>query len=92
MARDHARLTPDVDTPISYYIIARRVTAHAKAPSMRHPVLHRPQKKSNFAVFLHNSTTGSTATCVFLLRDIPSLCHNFSYTFDPKMHHPAMDS
>ena len=24
MARDHARLTPDVDTPILYYIIARR--------------------------------------------------------------------
>ena len=22
----------------------------------------------------------------------PSLCHNFSYTSDPKMHHPAMDS
>ena len=24
--------------------------------------------------------------------DILSLDHNFSHTFDPKMHHPAMDS
>ena len=56
------------------------------------PVLHRPQKKCHFADFLHKSTTGSTSTCVFFLYDIPSLCHNFSYTFDPKMHHPAMDS
>ena len=30
--------------------------------------------------------------CIFLLYDIPSLCHNFSYAFDPKMHHAAMDS
>ena len=28
--------------------------------------------------------------CIFLY-DIPSLCHNFSYTFDPKMHLPAMN-
>ena len=28
----------------------------------------------------------------FLLYDIPSLCHNFSHTVDPKMHHPVMDS
>ena len=27
-----------------------------------------------------------------LVRHIPSLCHNLSYTFDPKMHNPAMDS
>ena len=56
------------------------------------PVLHRPQKKCHFADFLHKSTTGSTSTCVFFLYDNPSLCHYFSYTFDPKMHHPAMDS
>ena len=49
-------------------------------------------KKCHFADFLHKSTTGSTCTCAFFLYDIPSLCHNFSHTFDPKMHHPAMDS
>ena len=48
-----------------------------------------PTKKSHFADFLHKSTTGSTSTCVFFLYDIASLCHNLSYTFDPKMHHPA---
>ena len=42
--------------------------------------------------FLHKYTTGSTSTCVFVSYDIPSLCHNFSYTFDPKIHHQAMDS
>ena len=56
------------------------------------PVLHRPQKKCHFADFLHKSTTGSTSTCGFFLYDNPSLCHYFSYTFDPKMHHQAMDS
>ena len=56
------------------------------------PVLHHPQKKSHFAEILHKSTIGSTSTCLFFLYDIPSLCHNLSYTFDPKIHHPAMDS
>ena len=36
MTRYHARLTPDVDTPIFYSIVARHVTASAKVPSMRH--------------------------------------------------------
>ena len=57
--------------------VAADVDAHS-------PLLHRPQKKCHFAVFLHKSTTGSTSTCVFFLYDIPSLCRNFSYTFDPK--------
>ena len=56
--------------------------------------------------FLHTSTSGSTSTCLFFLYNISPLYHNFSYTFDPKMHHyhnfsytfdpkmhhPAMDS
>ena len=51
-----------------------------------------PIKKCHVADFLHKSTTGSISTCVFFLYDLPSLCHNVSYTFDPKMHHLAMDS
>ena len=51
-----------------------------------------PTKKMSFRhFFLHKSMTGSTSTCLFFFCDIPSLCH-FSYTFDAKMHHPAMDS
>ena len=41
-------------------------------------------KKSHFADFFHKSTTGSTSTYIFFLCDIPLLCHNSSYTFDPK--------
>ena len=29
---------------------------------------------------------------IFSCTDIPSFCHNSSYTSDPKMHHSAMDS
>ena len=50
------------------------------------------EKNCHFTDFLHKSTTGSTSTCVFFLSDIPSLRNNFSYTPDPKIHHPAMDS
>ena len=51
-----------------------------------------PTKKCHFTDFLHKSTTGSTSICVFFLYDNPSLCHNFDYTFGPKMRYPAMDS
>ena len=50
------------------------------------------EKKKKIADSLHKSSTGSTSTCVFFLRDIPSFYHNSSHTSDPKMHHPAMDS
>ena len=68
------------------------VCAPAKLGGRHTAVLHRHKKKCHFAVFLHKSTTGSTSTRVFVLYDISSLCHNFSRTFDPKMHHPAMNS
>ena len=62
---------------------SKKKTATCDAPST---------KKMSSRRFFHKSTTGSTSTCVFFVCDIPSLCDNFSYTFDPKMHHPAMDS
>ena len=52
-------------------------------------MLHCPFKKADS---WNKPTTGSTSTSVLFLDDIPSLCHNFSHTFDPKMHHPAMDA
>ena len=50
------------------------------------------RKKKHFAVFLRLCTAGGTSTCVLEFYDIPSLCYNFSHTFVPKMHHPAIDS
>ena len=52
-----------------------------------------PTKKNVISpIFCTNLRLESTSTCVFFLYKLPSLCHNFSNTFDPKMHHPAMDS
>ena len=56
------------------------------------PVMHRPQKKCHFADFWHKIYDWKHLYLCIFLYDIPSLCPNFSHTFDPKMHHPAMES
>ena len=59
------------------------------------PVSQCPQKKKVVSpIFCTNVRLEALLlpTGVFFLYDIPSFCHNFSHTFDPKMHHPAMDS
>ena len=72
--------------------VSQASEASQVTPPPRPPVLHRSRKKKKIADSLHKSSTGSTSTCVFFLRDIPSFYHNSSHTSDPKMHHPAMDS
>ena len=70
-------------------MLLETVTVHCYSSRDDTPVLHRPQKKVLFRRLCFNNLRLEAPLPV---HDIPSFCHNSSYTSDPKTHHPAKHS
>ena len=56
------------------------------------PVLHRPHFFFSPILCTNLRLEAPPPVCFSCTYGIPSFCHNSSHTFDPKLHHPAMDT